>query len=105
MKRSKILLGITSLLLAIAGFTTAKHYGLSVIRWYVTYGGICATVASSCENTGPQVCKYAYTYAMGGIHFNATSVVFSKGGASGAFFVQANGTTVCVNTLKFAHEP
>jgi len=104
MKRSKFFLGLTATLLAVAGIAATKHYGTSVKRWYVTYGGICSTIAKNCENTGTNICKYAYTYAVNGIHFNGSSATFTKGGASGGSFVQANGTTVCVTTVKYTNE-
>ena len=36
MKRSKIFLGVTTCLLAVAGLSAAKRFGPNVQRWYVT---------------------------------------------------------------------
>jgi len=49
MKRSKISLGVTTALLAVAGVTAAKHYGPSVPRYYITYAGThCLSQRATC---------------------------------------------------------
>jgi hypothetical protein len=56
MKRSKVFLGLTTGVLAIAGVTAAKHYGPTRTRFYVT------TLGTYCKDV-PSLC----TKAVGGI--------------------------------------
>jgi len=52
MKRSKLFLGATTAVLAIAGVAAAKHYGDSVQRFYITKNsGYCQGVVSTCTKT------------------------------------------------------
>jgi len=53
MKRSKIFLGVTTCLLAMAGVAAAKHFGPNITRWYVTGG-----VPGHCVATGIITCQY-----------------------------------------------
>jgi len=67
MKRSKIFLGITTGILAVAGVTAAKHYGTSVTRFYLTNGGnYCLSRSETCIKQGTVACDYITT---GGTHF------------------------------------
>jgi len=54
MKRSKIFLGATTCLLAIAGVAAANHFRSSITRWYVTNGG----PLRHCVQTGIISCTY-----------------------------------------------
>ena len=61
MKRSKIFLGITTTLLAVAGMAAAKHYGPSVLRFYITSSQhYCKAMISVCTrvNGGTNQCFY-----------------------------------------------
>jgi len=55
MKHSKIFLGVTTCLLAIAGVTAARHYGPSIRRWYCTEGVL---GVKHCVPTGTITCVY-----------------------------------------------
>ena len=62
MKRSKIFLGITTAILAVAGVTAAKHYGPSISRFYVTSAGnYCKAQVSVCTkvNGGSNPCNFS----------------------------------------------
>ncbi len=52
MKRSKLFLGVTTFLLAVAGIAAAKRFGPVVARWYCTIGNgsikYCIPVAETC---------------------------------------------------------
>ena len=54
MKRSKIFLGATTCLLAIAGVAAAKHFRNPITRWYVTDAG----ATKHCVATGSITCVY-----------------------------------------------
>jgi hypothetical protein len=51
MKRSKIFLGVTTCLLAVAGIAAAKRFGPSRTRFYITLG-----FSSRCISTPALVC-------------------------------------------------
>jgi len=73
MKRSKIFLGLTTGLLAIAGVAAAKHYGLSRTRFYITASGAaCAPVIRLCTGTGTAFCTVLYTNQLGQPDHQAT---------------------------------
>ena len=60
MKRSKLFLGATTAILAIAGVAAAKHYGPVVTRYYITKDGkYCKDQTSTCTNlNGTVSCFY-----------------------------------------------
>ncbi len=68
MKRSKIFLGVTTCLLAVAGVAAAKRFGPSVQRWYCTIGNgsvrYCAPVSETCitklTGTNLKLCTISY---------------------------------------------
>jgi len=57
MKHSKIFLGLTAFLLAIAGVTAANHFRGSTTRWYVT-DGVGIPQRKHCVATGTISCIY-----------------------------------------------
>jgi type 1 fimbria pilin len=62
MNRSKIFLGVTTCLLAVAGVAAAKRFGSSITRWYVTANSHCVvSPAITCTqfNGKPQTCTVA----------------------------------------------
>ena len=62
MKRSKIFLGVTTALLAIAGVAAAKHYSGSRTAYFVTHGQTwCTSVLIGCTQTGTTDCQYTTT--------------------------------------------
>jgi len=106
MKRSKIFLGFTTALLAVAGVAAAKHYGSSVRRWYVTAAGnICRTVPKVCENTGTHVCYYVFTVTAGGVTTQYTQATFATGGLNNQQKFYAPGANNCISTVKYTNEP
>jgi len=56
MKRSKIFLGVTTCLLAMAGVAAANHFRSSITRWYITEGD--RTGLQHCVRTGTIMCTY-----------------------------------------------
>jgi hypothetical protein len=75
MKRSKIFLGATTALLAVAGVAAAKHYSHSKQLFYLSAGGnYCYAASVACTKSGSQVCFYE---TAGG----KSVVVFTKGPA------------------------
>jgi len=57
MKRSKIFLGITTCMLAIAGVAAANHFRGSITRWYIT-AGVGFPVTKHCVPSGSITCVY-----------------------------------------------
>jgi len=57
MKSSKIFLGVTTCLLAIAGVAAANHFRGSIVRWYVT-AGVGVPLVKHCVPTGTINCVY-----------------------------------------------
>jgi len=59
MKRSKIYLGITTALLAVAGVAVAKHSRPSFTAYYVTHDqGFCLSASSTCTSSGTVQCTF-----------------------------------------------
>ena len=60
MKRSKLFLGATTAILAVAGVAAAKHYGPSVQRYYITKvnGHYCQQIASTCSTLNGSIQCY-----------------------------------------------
>jgi len=62
MKRSKIFLGVTTCLLAVAGVAAAKRFSTSITRWYVTANNHCIVSPSiTCTqfNSAANTCTVA----------------------------------------------
>jgi len=88
MKRSKIYLGITTALLAVAGVAVAKHYGVTSTAYYITHGqNWCLSGTSICTSSGTIQC----TFNTGSHKVN----LFTKGPA-GPFI-----GTACTILLKY----
>jgi len=96
MKRSKIFLGITTALLAVAGVTAAKHYGPSKTRFYVTIGGnFCKAQDVLCTSGGTKQCVYTVSDGLGG---TTKRNLYTKG-AEGVF---PSGVR-CTSPLKYTN--
>jgi len=85
MKRSKIFLGVTTCLLAIAGVAAAKRYS-AVQRWYITAG-------NHCVRTGQINCLYDQS-GKGQCTFSGSNLTVYTSGSVG---VAAN----CVTPLTY----
>jgi len=69
MKRLKILAGMTTILLAVAGIAATRYYGPATMRFYITYNGnYCKAVGSICTTGGVNRCYYT----VNGVIFGAT---------------------------------
>jgi len=96
MKRSKIFLGVTTCLLAVAGVATANHFRSSITRWYITLGtGF--PVTKHCVPTSTITCTY---------DASKTTTCFYKPVSTKSFVVFTSGTpgtdiTKCVNKFVF----
>lgn len=67
MNRSKIILGVTAGILAVAGVAAAKHYGIGVTRFYLTNGGnYCLSRTETCIKQSNIACNYS---TMGGTSY------------------------------------
>ena len=78
MKHSKIFLGITTSILAIAGVAAAKYYGPQKTRFYITSGlAACRPILSPCvTDVGTITCFGNYTNGLGQ---QFTGPLFTKG--------------------------
>jgi len=76
MQRSKLFLGTTTALLAVAGVAATKHYGPLIPRYYITiHGTYCQTVTTVCTKTvGNLHCTYTVTQQL-----TVTYSIFTKG--------------------------
>jgi len=96
MTRSKIFLGITTALLAVAGVTAAKHYGPTIQRFYVTIGGnYCKAQNSICTSGGTKQCVVTVSDGLGGL---VQRNIYTKG-TEGAF---PSGVK-CTSLLKYVN--
>ncbi|MBN9383532.1 MAG: hypothetical protein J0H74_22430 [Chitinophagaceae bacterium] len=89
MKRSKIFLGITTVVFAIASVATAKYINTTFTRFYVTFGGsACHPLPSAgVQNSGTLTCLGIYTDGFGNLK-------------SGALFTQGGSATTIVPAFK-----
>ena len=89
MKRSKIFLGATTALLAIAGVAAAKHYSGSKTAFYISSGGnYCLSApAQPCTQTGSTDCKYTTSH-------NAQVLTFTAGPGP-------VGTLICNKKIRY----
>jgi len=92
MKRSKIFLGVTTALLAVAGVTAAKHYGSSVQRYYITHDQLhCLAQNATCTKGATTVCTFTTTNG-------STPSLYTIGPAG------PKSGTACTSLLKFDNE-
>ena len=97
MKRSKVFLGVTTALLAVAGVAAAKHYGPTITRFYITTGpsAACAPILSPCvTDVGVKTCFGTYTNGLGQ---QFTGPLFTKGNPLHAI---PSGTNACNGASK-----
>jgi len=99
MKRSKLFIGITTALLAIAGVATARHFGQRITRFYCSLGGKCIAVSSTCTTTGMNQCFTEFATFTGGTITTWASRVYVHG-PHGSPCSQ----TVCTTLVKYATE-
>jgi len=97
MKRSRLFLGITTGLLAIAGVAAAKHFGPSVTRYYVSLGGKCIALSCHCTNTGTTQCIMSFVTTTEGVLTTHNQNVYASGTNGGS------GTT-CATLVKYRTE-
>ena len=78
MKHSKIFLGITTSILAVAGVAAAKYYGSLKTRFYITTGlaGCCPILSPCVTDVGTITCFGNYTNGLGQIF---RGPLFTKG--------------------------
>jgi len=69
MRRSKVFLGITTGLLAIAGIAAAKRYGFSKTRFFITLNSHshCSPVNVMCTGSGTVTCFLVITDGFGNL--------------------------------------
>jgi len=92
MKRSKVFLGVTTALLAVAGVTAARHYGPSVQRYYITHAGThCLAQYANCTKGTVTVCTFTTINL-------STPTLYSIGPAG------PKTGTACTSLLKFDSE-
>src|SRR5438309_161147 len=93
MKRSKIFLGVTTALLAVAGIAAAKHSTGTVVAYYVTHAKTwCfATTPLPCTLSGTQLCKYTTA--------NSTQVNTFTLGPAGSY--NPLNPVNCIHALKY----
>lgn len=99
MKRSKIFLGVTTCLLAVAGLAAAKKYGTGKTRFYCTASAnpICVSASSTCvqtlsSKTGAIQCTIGFSQFGDDQH----SLVYTQGTAG-----QACSSTNCKSQLFY----
>lgn len=103
MKRSKIFLGVTTCLLAIAGVAAAKRYGSATTRYYCTAGngGItkyCAST-SSFDQLSTDITKPLATVTFTENSTSYTHLLYTAG--TDAAGTTCGGTTNCVHSFHF----
>lgn len=106
MNRSKVFLGVTTGLLAVAGVAAAKRFGPQATRWYCTTGigstvRHCAQVNVVCPQV-PDGAKCTYTIKVNGI--NTPYTVFTKGALSGTVPQPCTAPNNCISTLKYEND-
>jgi len=97
MKRSKIFLGVTTALLAVAGVTAAKHYIPGTTRLYLTFNKTACleTTGITCSQGGTTRC--VSTLITSGNH----SVPLFTDGPAGRY---TSTNTACKTPLKYTNE-
>ena len=80
MRHSKLFLGITTSLLALAGVAAAEYYGPLKTRFYITSGlSYCCPILSPCvTDTGNITCFGTYTKGAP-MHLTTKGPLFTKG--------------------------
>jgi len=99
MKRSRIFLGITTALLAIAGVAAAKHFGPSVKRYYCSLGNKCISFSCVCTNSGVTQCTMNFTTTTNGEQTIHVQNVYSSG-TNGA----SCSVSMCSGLVRYATE-
>jgi len=95
MKRSKLFLGATTALLAIAGVAAAKHYSGAKAFFYVTHNQTWCTTAGTvpCTQSGSVNCLYTTTGPL------AKKVATFTVGPRGTY--NPNQPTNCLSQIKY----
>ncbi len=109
MKRSKIFLGITTCLLAVAGVAATKRFGQSFQRWYCTIGNgtaqFCVPVPETCVTkligSNLKTCTVSYL-VIGGFHHAPIYLVGAfTVGDNGFLPLPCDGLTNCINRIYY----
>jgi len=97
MKRSKVFLGVTTAILAVAGVAAAKHYGPPKTRLYLTHGltACLQQTGITCTTGGSNPCLFKTT--------NGSFIQIYTDGPAGVYH-PANPTN-CKSALQYPSEP
>jgi len=95
MQRLKVLAGMTTVILAVAGVAATRHYGPAKMRFYITYNGnYCKAIGSICTANGVNRCYYTVK----GI-FGATRYALYTRGPEWVYLPGIN----CASPLQYAN--
>jgi len=97
MKRPRLFLGITTVLLSIVGVAAAKHFGHSRTAFYCSLGSRCISISTVCTSSGFNQCTYAFTTVTNGDITTHNQNVYMSG-------VNGGLCATCTMPIKYATE-